>query len=87
MVEWWFKVLNLACKLYFGLCSAEARFCHLDLRLRPEEKEEEEDEGGREDEEVEVLMEKEVFPLRVDGTTTRERFRGMTARGGGATRP
>lgn len=79
--------MNLACKLYFGLCRAEAHFCHLDLRLRPEEKEEEEDEGGREDEEVEVLMEKEVFPLRVEGTTTRERFRGMTALGGGATRP
>lgn len=40
-----------------------------------------------EDEEEDVLMGKEVFPRRVEGVSTLERFRGMTALGGGATLP
>lgn len=46
--------------------------------------------GGLEDEEEEedeVLIGKEVFPRRDEGASTRERFSGITARGGGATRP
>lgn len=51
---------------------------------------EEEDVGGleeEEDEEEDVLMGKEVFPRRVEGVSTLERFKGMTALGGGATLP
>lgn len=55
------------------------------LLFSPEEKEDDDDDGGLEEEGV--LMGKEVFPRRVDGRTTRERFRGITALGGGATRP
>lgn len=58
-----------------------------DFNFSPEEKDDDDDDGGLEDEEEEVLMGKEVFPRRVDGRTTRERFRGITALGGGATRP
>lgn len=45
--------------------------------------------GLEEDEEEEevVLMGKEVFPRREEGASTLERLRGITALGGGATRP
>lgn len=61
----------------------------MNLHLSPEEVEEEEEVGGLEEEEEEevVFMGKDVFPRRVDGARTRERFKGITALGGGATRP
>lgn len=40
-----------------------------------------------EDEEEDVLTGKEAFPRRVEGVSTLERLRGMTALGGGATLP
>lgn len=46
--------------------------------------------GGLEEEEEDeedVLIGKEVFPRRVEGVSTLERFRGITALGGGATLP
>lgn len=57
------------------------------IHLTPEE---EDDVGGLEDEEEEeedVLTGKEVFPRREEGASTLERFRGITALGGGATLP
>lgn len=56
------------------------------LHFSPEEKDDDDD-GGLEEEAEEVLIGKELFPRRVDGSTTRERFSGITALGGGATRP
>lgn len=64
--------------------SLQGRLSH--LRLSPAG----DDVGGLEDEEEEedeVLIGKEVFPRRDEGARTRERFSGITARGGGATRP
>ena len=52
--------------------------------------EDDEEVGGleeEEEEEEEVFTGKVVFARRVEGATTRERFKGMTALGGGATRP
>lgn len=59
----------------------------LHIRFIPAE---EEDVGGLEEEDEEeedVLMGKEVFPRLVEGVSTLERFKGMTALGGGATLP
>ena len=50
------------------------------LSAREEEEEEEE-------EEEQALTGKEDLALRVDGTTSRERLMGITARVGGTTRP
>lgn len=51
----------------------------MNLHLSPEEVEEEEEVGGLEEEEEEevVFMGKDVFPRRVDGARTRERFKGI----------
>ncbi len=68
-----FFILRHFCDIYYG------------LHFIPEEKDDDDD-GGLEEEE-EVLIGNELFPRRVDGSTTRERFRGITALGGGATRP
>lgn len=46
-----------------------------------------EDEVEEEEEEEQALTGKEDLALRLDGTTSRERLMGMTARVGGATRP
>lgn len=58
------------------------------IRLIPEE---EDVVGGLEEEEEEdedvLIGGKEVFPRREEGASTLERFRGITARGGGATLP
>lgn len=48
----------------------------------------EEEEEQQEDEEEQARTEKEDLILRgADGTTSRERLTGMTARAGGTTRP
>uniref|UniRef100_A0A1A7YN07 Family with sequence similarity 13, member B n=1 Tax=Iconisemion striatum TaxID=60296 RepID=A0A1A7YN07_9TELE len=52
-----------------------------------DEKEEERDEEEEEEEEEQALIGKEDLALRVDGTTSRERLMGITARVGGTTRP
>lgn len=46
-----------------------------------------EDVEEEEEEEEQALTGKEDLALRVDGTTSRERLMGMTARVGGTTRP
>lgn len=51
------------------------------LSAREEEMEEEEEE------EEQALIGKEDLALRVDGTSSRERLMGITARVGGTTRP
>lgn len=52
----------------------------LALSTREEEEEQEEDEE-------QALTGKDALALRVDGTTSRERLMGITARVGGTTRP
>lgn len=46
-----------------------------------------EDEEEEEDEEEQVLTGKEDLALRADGTMSRDRLMGITARVGGTTRP
>lgn len=46
-----------------------------------------EDEEEDEDEEEQALTGKEDLGLRADGTTSRDRLMGITARVGGTTRP
>lgn len=59
----------------FGVVMGE-----LALSAREEEEEQEEDEE-------QALTGKDDLALRVDGTTSRERLMGITARVGGTTRP
>ncbi len=56
------------------------KFAEPTLSTREEEEEEEE-------EDEQALTGKEDLALRVDGTTSRERLMGITARVGGTTRP